>query len=99
LVPDWLDELPLAPRTKGKIKALKHRLFEKATFWELIPVGRQSLLRNRSGRLFDLTAVECGVPVGLNANHRDKLGAVVNKKRLEAGTDSNIIAVNMDRTG
>ena len=42
-VQDWLDELPLAPKTKGKIKALMHRLFEKAMFWELIPVGRNPM--------------------------------------------------------
>ena len=42
-VQDWLDELPLAARTKGKIKALMHRLFEKAMFWELVPVGRNPM--------------------------------------------------------
>ncbi len=60
---------------------------------------QQNLLSNRSGRLFDLTAVERGVPVGLNANHRDELGAIGNKKRLETGADGNFIAVNVDRTG
>jgi integrase len=42
-VQDWLDQAPLAPKTKGKIKALMHRLFEKAMFWELIPVGRNPM--------------------------------------------------------
>jgi integrase len=42
-VQDWLDRVPLAPKTKGKIKALMHRLFEKAMFWELIPVGRNPM--------------------------------------------------------
>ncbi|PYX53830.1 MAG: hypothetical protein DMG76_24095 [Acidobacteria bacterium] len=42
-VQDWLDQVPLAPKTKGKIKALMHRLFEKAMFWELIPVGRNPM--------------------------------------------------------
>jgi integrase len=42
-VQDWLEELLLAPKTKGKIKALMHRLFEKAMFWELIPVGRNPM--------------------------------------------------------
>ena len=35
--------MPLAPKTKGKIKALMHRVFEKAMFWELIPVGRNPM--------------------------------------------------------
>ena len=39
-VQDWLDQVPLASKTRGKIEALMHRLFEKAMFWELIPVGR-----------------------------------------------------------
>jgi integrase len=43
-VQDWLDELPLAPKTISKIKALMHRLFEKAMFWELIPVGRNPMM-------------------------------------------------------
>jgi integrase len=42
-VQDWLDRVTLAPKTKGKIKALMHRLFEKAMFWELIPVGRNPM--------------------------------------------------------
>ena len=42
-VQEWLDGIPLAPKTKGKIKALMHRLFEKAMFWELIPVGRNPM--------------------------------------------------------
>jgi integrase len=42
-VQDWLDQVPLAPKTKGKIKALMHRLFEKAMFWELIPIDRNPM--------------------------------------------------------
>jgi integrase len=42
-VQDWLDGMDLAPKTKGKIKALMHRLFEKAMFWELMPVGRNPM--------------------------------------------------------
>ena len=42
-VQEWLDALALAAKTKGKIKALMHRLFEKAMFWELIPVGRNPM--------------------------------------------------------
>jgi hypothetical protein len=36
---------PSAPgtNTKAKIKALMHRLFEKAMFWELMPVGRNPM--------------------------------------------------------
>jgi integrase len=51
-VQDWLDQMALAQKTKGKIKALIHRLFEKAMFWELIPVGRNpmALVENSRGK-------------------------------------------------
>ncbi len=42
-VKEWLDPLPLAPKTKSKAKALMHRLFEKAMFWELTPLGRNPM--------------------------------------------------------
>ena len=42
-VKEWLDEVPLAPNTRGKIKALMHRLFEKAMLWELMPIGRNPM--------------------------------------------------------
>ncbi len=42
-VQDWLNQLPLAPKTKGKAKALMHRLFERAMLWELTPVGRNPM--------------------------------------------------------
>jgi integrase len=42
-VQDCLDQVRLAPNTKAKIKALMHRLFEKAMFWELMPVGRNPM--------------------------------------------------------
>jgi integrase len=40
LIQDWLRKLDYAPKTKGGIKALMHRLFEKAMLWELLPVQR-----------------------------------------------------------
>jgi integrase len=40
---EWLSKKQLAPSTKAKIKALGHRLFEKAMFWELIPMGRNPM--------------------------------------------------------
>lgn len=43
LVEEWLKSLKLAPKTKGNIKALMHRLFERAMFWEVIPVGRNPM--------------------------------------------------------
>ena len=43
LVQKWLRNLELAPRTKGHLKALMHRLFEKAMLWELVPVGRNPM--------------------------------------------------------
>lgn len=43
LVEEWLKSLKLAPKTKGNIKALMHRLFERAMFWEVIAVGRNPM--------------------------------------------------------
>jgi integrase len=43
MVEEWLRDLKLAPKTKGHIKALMHRLFEKAMLWELFPLGRNPM--------------------------------------------------------
>ncbi|MFP5277363.1 MAG: tyrosine-type recombinase/integrase [Acidobacteriota bacterium] len=43
LVEEWLKSLVMAPKTKGNIKALMHRLFERAMFWEVIPIGRNPM--------------------------------------------------------
>ena len=42
-VQEWLRSLDAAPKTKGHIKALMHRLFEKAMLWELVPVERNPM--------------------------------------------------------
>jgi integrase len=42
-VQEWLMNLNLTATTKGKIKALMHRLFERAMFWELIPTERNPM--------------------------------------------------------
>src|SRR4051794_11368881 len=42
-VQEWLRGLGMAPKTKGHIKALLHRLFEKAILWELLPVARNPM--------------------------------------------------------
>jgi len=42
-VQEWLRNLDRAPKTKGHIKALMHRLFEKAMLWELLPTGRNPM--------------------------------------------------------
>ena len=39
-IADWLQGLDLAPKTKSSIKALLHRLFEKAMFWDLAKLSR-----------------------------------------------------------
>lgn len=43
MVQEWLRGLTGAPKTKGHIKALMHRLFEKAMLWELLPVARNPM--------------------------------------------------------
>ena len=42
-VQDWLRQLPLAPKTRGHIRSLMYRLFEKAMLWELIPLERNPM--------------------------------------------------------
>ena len=43
LIHNWLRKLDIAPKTKAHIKALMHRLFEKAMLWELFPVSRNPM--------------------------------------------------------
>jgi integrase len=43
LVQEWLRSLAIAPKTKVHLKAMMHRLFEKAMLWELLPVGRNPM--------------------------------------------------------
>lgn len=42
-VQEWLINLNLTASTRGKIKALMHRLFERAMFWELIRTERNPM--------------------------------------------------------
>ena len=42
-VAEWLKATTGAPKTKGNIKALMHRLFEKAMLWEVIEVARNPM--------------------------------------------------------
>lgn len=42
-VQEWLDGITLTAKTRGKVKALMHRLFERAMFWELIPMERNPM--------------------------------------------------------
>ena len=42
-VQDWLRKLPVAPKTKGHLRGLMHRLFEKAMLWELVPFERNPI--------------------------------------------------------
>lgn len=39
----WLEKLQLAPKTKGHLKALMHRLFECAMKWSMFPLGRNPM--------------------------------------------------------
>jgi len=42
-VEKWFEQLDLAPKTKGHLKALMHRLFECAMKWALCPLGRNPM--------------------------------------------------------
>ena len=43
LVQDWLRKLSVAPKTKGHLRGLMYRLFEKAMLWELTPIERNPM--------------------------------------------------------
>ena len=43
LVQTWFRDLGLAPKSKGHIKAVMHRLFEKAMLWEPLPIDRNPM--------------------------------------------------------
>jgi integrase len=50
-VDEWLRSLkkisnqmvPLSPKTRASIKGLLHRLFERAMFWEMVPIARNPI--------------------------------------------------------
>ena len=42
-VQEWLRKLPVAPKTRGHVRSLMYRLFEKAMLWELIPLDRNPI--------------------------------------------------------
>jgi integrase len=42
-VQEWLRQMDVAPKTKGHVKALMHRLYEKAMLWELVEWQRNPM--------------------------------------------------------
>ena len=42
-VQEWLRKLPVAPKTRGHIRSLMYRIFEKAMLWELVPLERNPM--------------------------------------------------------
>jgi integrase len=42
-VQEWLKKMDAAPKTKGHVKALMHRLYEKAMLWELVDWQRNPM--------------------------------------------------------
>jgi integrase len=42
-VQEWLKKMEAAPKTKGHVKALMHRLYEKAMLWELVEWQRNPM--------------------------------------------------------
>lgn len=42
-VEKWFEQLAMAPKTKGHLKALMHRLYECAMKWALYPLGRNPM--------------------------------------------------------
>ena len=65
-VQEWLKQKPAAPKYKAKIKALMHRLFEKAMLWEMIELQRNPMglveirgISKRRKRPLILTVDQC----------------------------------------
>ena len=42
-VQEWLKKMDAAPKTKGHVKAIMHRLYEKAMLWEMVEWGRNPM--------------------------------------------------------
>jgi len=42
-VQDWLKNMDAAPKTKGHVKAIMHRLYEKAMLWEIVEWQRNPM--------------------------------------------------------
>jgi integrase len=42
-VQDWLKSMDAAPKTKGHVKAIMHRLYEKAMLWEIVEWQRNPM--------------------------------------------------------
>jgi integrase len=42
-VQDWLKNMDSAPKTKGHVKAIMHRLYEKAMLWEMVEWQRNPM--------------------------------------------------------
>jgi integrase len=42
-VQDWLKKMDAAPKTKGHVKAIMHRLYEKAMLWEMVEWQRNPM--------------------------------------------------------
>ena len=42
-VQEWLRNMDVAPKTKGHIKAIMHRLYEKAMLWEMVDWQRNPM--------------------------------------------------------
>ncbi|MGA7155307.1 MAG: site-specific integrase [Acidobacteriaceae bacterium] len=42
-VQEWLKKMDVAPKTKGHIKAIMHRLYEKAMLWEMVEWQRNPM--------------------------------------------------------
>jgi integrase len=42
-VQEWLKQMNAAPKTKGHVKALMHRLYEKAMLWEMVEWQRNPM--------------------------------------------------------
>jgi len=66
LVQTWFRDLGLAPKSKGHIKAVMHRLFEKAMLWEPLPIDRNPMqlvelkgISKRTKKPIVLTADQC----------------------------------------
>ena len=68
----WLKSVDREPKTKGHLKALMYRLFEKAMLWELLPFDRNPMelvtikgISKRSKQPIVLTVEQCLILISL----------------------------------
>jgi hypothetical protein len=57
-IQEWLKKMDAAPKSKGHLKAIMHRLYEKARLWEMVDI--QGMFR-RVGKRYATPCPHCSI--------------------------------------